>query len=230
MVFAQSSLPPTTPTTLPAASPTAPPPSSPIVATSAVRRAEVSYVQGQLEIAADDSSLNQILREIGRLTGMTITGGVADQRVFGKYGPAAPPDILTSLLQGTGSNMLFLNGESNAPAQLILTPQQGSVTPPNPNAPAFDDDTSEAQTPSPSVPSPGEPASRPAYAPGIPIPGRGRGPIIQSQDSPALSTATTADPGTNPPPSDNPPSPNGVQTPQQIYQQLLQLQTAQPKH
>jgi len=224
MTFAQSTLSPTTPTTLPAPILTG---SSPIAATRPVHLANVLYVQGQLEITADDSSLAQILREIGRLTGMTITGGVADQRVFGKYGPAAPSDILTSLLQGTGSNMLLINSASNTPTQLILTPQQGGATPPNLNAPGLDGDNSSAPTPQPYDPFAGQ-TSRPVYSPGN-APGRPRFGAVQPQNSSSLPTATGADSVPDAPPEDNPPSPNGVQTPQQIYQQLRRLQSAQPQ-
>ena len=227
MTFAQSTLPSTTPTSLPASTLTS---TSPAAATRPVRLANVLYAQGQLEITADDSSLNQILREIGRLTGMTITGGVADQRVFGKYGPAAPSDILTCLLQGTGSNMLLLNSASNTPTQLILTPQQGGATPPNPNAPGLDGDTGDASSapfPQPDDPSAGQ-ISRPAYSPGN-AQGRHRFGAVQPQNSSALLTGPGADSVPNAPPEDNPPSPNGVQTPQEIYQQLQRLQSAQPQ-
>lgn len=228
ITFAQSTLSSTTPTTLPAPIVAS---ASPIAATRPVRLANVSYAQGQLEITADGSSLNQILREIGRLTGMTITGGVADQRVFGKYGPAAPSDILTSLLQGSGSNMLLLNSASNTPTQLILTPQQGGATPPNPNAPGLDGDTGDTSsppTPQPYDPSAGQ-TSRPVYSPGN-TPGRPRSGAVQPKNSSALSTATGADSVPDAPPEDDPPSPNGVLTPQQIYQQLRRLQSAQPQH
>jgi hypothetical protein len=92
--------------------------------------AEVSYRNGLLTIAADNSSLNQILREIARQTGMTITGTVSDERVFGDYGPGMPARILASLLDGTGSNMLLRQTATRAPAELILTPRIGGPTPP----------------------------------------------------------------------------------------------------
>ncbi len=46
-------------------------------------------------------ALNQILRDIARLTGIKITGGVVDERVFGNYGPDAPNNVLDALLDGT---------------------------------------------------------------------------------------------------------------------------------
>lgn len=104
---------------------TTPPPQQP---------AHVTYANGQLSVAASNSSLNQILRDIARETGMKITGGVTDERVFGQYGPAAPSKVLGDLLDGTGSNMLLVHATAATPAELVLTPRLGGVTPPNPNA------------------------------------------------------------------------------------------------
>jgi hypothetical protein len=147
---------------------------------------------------------------------MTITGGVVEQRVFGDYGPAAPAQILGDLLQGTGSNMLLRETSSAAPSELILTPREGGVTPPNPDAPGFDGESTGDQTFRPSPSNPDQPAhvlhapagfpGRPAYAP---IPGTPT--IAPAQPVPA-----------NPPP-------NGVLSPEQIYQQLQQLQKTQPQ-
>jgi len=142
-----STLPATSPTSLPtpnaqpapiAAVPTVGAPSAP---STPPRRATVTYAAGLLDVRADNSSLNQILRAIGNLTGMKITGGVTDERVFGNYGPAEPSTILATLLDGTGSNMLLRESADSAPAELILTPRNGGPTPPNPNAPGFDDGT-----------------------------------------------------------------------------------------
>lgn len=97
-------------------------------------QAEVTFTGGKLFVSANNSSLNQILHDIAHKTGMKITGGVADERVFGQYGPAAPSNILGILLGGTGSNMLLLQATNTTPAELILTPRRGGPTPPNPNA------------------------------------------------------------------------------------------------
>jgi hypothetical protein len=104
--------------------------SVPATAARADTAAEVVYANGLLRITADNSSLNQILRSIARETGMKVTGGVRDERVFGTYGPSTPARVLASLLDGTGSNMLLRESSSNAPAELILTPRLGGATPP----------------------------------------------------------------------------------------------------
>jgi hypothetical protein len=148
-------LPPTQPTSLPPSAAQVngtPPPAgnalpAPIAATPVTnespsrraRRAQVSYLDGQLDVRADDSSLNQILREISRRTGLKITGGVADQRVFGNYGPATTASVLATLLDGTGTNLLLLEGNASTPPELVLTPRGGGPTPPSPSSPVFDD-------------------------------------------------------------------------------------------
>jgi len=127
LAFAQLSSPPQTPSAAGAPAPAS-------ATAPAGHTAQVAYSYGQLEVSADNSSLNQILHEIARVTGMKITGSVADARVFGKYGPDAPTNILKSLLDGTGVNMLLKETASGAPAELILTPRNGPATPPNPAA------------------------------------------------------------------------------------------------
>lgn len=67
---------------------------------------------------------------------MRITGHVADQKVFGNYGPASPSTILATLLDGTGSNMLLQETAADRPAELILTPRTGGPTPPSPQTAA----------------------------------------------------------------------------------------------
>jgi len=96
------------------------------------REPGVAYVRGKMEVNADDSSLNQILREIANRTGMTIRGEVAEERVFGRYGPAAPGEILMRLLEGTGCNVLLVTTPAGVPRELIVTPRLGGATPPGP--------------------------------------------------------------------------------------------------
>lgn len=160
-----------------------------------------------LSVSADNSSLNQILRQIGSSTGMKITGGVTDERVFGQYGPDAPAQVLASLLDGTGSNMVIEQREADGPAELILTPRQGGPTPPNPHAAVFDD------TPEPR-PNPPAEAIQPASVPA-------------AQSNPAIPPANPATPGAAPADSSQPDSPNGVKTPQQIYDQLQRMRQQQ---
>ncbi len=99
--------------------------------------AQVTYVDGEVDIRANNSSLNQILRSISRTTGLKITGGVQDERVFGNYGPAPLSSVIATLLDGTGTNILFLAGDADNPPHLVLTPRGGGATPPSPESPAY---------------------------------------------------------------------------------------------
>jgi hypothetical protein len=154
-------------TLLPAQTPPTPQPAS---TSQPVRQpAQVTYTNGKLLVSASNSSLNQILRDISHETGMKITGGVTDERVFGQYGPDAPAKILGQLLDGTGSNMLLLQATAATPAELILTPRHGGPSPPNPNAYHEEPAPVRPQYPLPeqpegSAPRP-RPSSDPAHAP-----------------------------------------------------------------
>ncbi len=176
----------------------------------------VTYTSGALSVSASDSSLNQILRDISRETGIHISGGVADERVFGHYGPDTPDKILAVLLDGTGSNMLLVHTDAQSPGELILTPRQGGPTPPNPNVSASDDAAEDANAPAtqPAQPNPAPQSAPGQYRPGSNLP---------------ATPATT--PGSGPAGATQPESPNGVKTPQQIYEQLqlLRQQQTPPK-
>jgi hypothetical protein len=199
--------------------PTPPAPKTP--AELPPQRADVTYSQGKLAVQADNASLNQILREISRQTGIKITGGVDEERVFGKYGPSPASEVLASLLDGTGSNLLLIQSDATSPGELILTPRHGGVTPPNPNAPGFDDDNGsgdDAPQPQPALPP--QPISRsPSPPPTSSVPASEGMPAAgQPGAAPAPASGTDAT------------DPNAVKTPQQIFEQLQQLrQQSQPK-
>lgn len=246
----QATLPPTPPTALPTAnSLPAPLAATPDGPTGPPQRAVVTFANGNLNVHANNSSLHQILRSIARQTGMKISGGVADQRVYGDYGPADPSAVLATLLDGTGVNMLLKQDENRSPVQLVLTPRSGE----GPAAPATDiPDIADDVAPSPapaqtqpvltgtapplrqpegpvSIPQPdnninGSPSSTSPTASTFPttnsVP-------IDSIPTPSTTPSTTGivdAPNPPPPGSTTSASPNGVATPDQIYQQLLKLQ------
>ena len=195
--------------TVPAAQPVVAPALPPRPSELPAHHAEVTYAKGLLTVSASNSSLNQILRDISHSTGMKITGGVADDRVFGEYGPAPASSILTTLLAGTGSNVLLMEGDGPAPAELILTPRTGGPSPPNPNAAAFDEpDEVQSNAPRPAF-QPGQ-TNRPAVPVGPPNP-------LANETTPAIPAEVDGQPQ----------SPNGVKTPQEIYDQLLRLRQQQ---
>jgi len=194
-------LPPAPPTSVPTqtAAPEKPP-------TPPSNRARVDYSGQLLTITADNSSLNQILRDISHLTGMIITGGVADERVFGTYGPADPSAVLTTLLNGTGSNMLLSLDAQRTPRELILTPRQGGPTPPNPNAVRDDNRFNDL------------PPQQNTHMFNRDNPYQQR--LQQQPPSPPTAAPTPAATTTD---STTPQSTNGVKTPQQIYEELMKM-------
>jgi hypothetical protein len=209
---------------IPATEPTVAPPAPPLTpGQRPAHHATVVWQAGQLTVTADNSSLNQILREVSRQTGMQITGGVVDERVFGVYGPGDPTTILDALLDGTGSNMLLLLNDADAPATLVLTPRHGGASPPSPNAVAHDADE---DLPPQQI----RPISRRAEAPAAlnainppPSPQPGAPVVAQpAQSSAPPPAAAAADSATT-----TQQSPNGVKTPQQIFEQLMKLQQQQ---
>ena len=146
-------LPPTQPTSLQPQAATAPSAATPPVNTP--HHAEVTYTGGQLQVRADNSSLNQILRSVSHQTGLKITGGVEEQRVFGNYGPGPISAVLATLLDGTNTNIFLLGGDTTNPPELVLTQRSGGASPPEPNSPiyAMYDDSIDHSTPvAPSAP------------------------------------------------------------------------------
>jgi hypothetical protein len=196
-------------TTLPA-TPTTTPEPPPVPLTPSQRppqRPQVTYAGGALSVAADNASLNQILRQIASDTGITITGGVTEERVFGHYGPGDPAQVLAALLDGTGSNMILVHHDEDASSELILTPRQGGPTPPSPHAAAFNNRSEPNEAPNQSTP-------QPAYA--------------QPQGNPVIPPANAGPPtGAAPANTSQPDIPNGVKTPQQIYEQLQRMRQQQ---
>lgn len=204
--WAQSALPPTNPTSLPPSSPT-PPTSVPM------HQAQVSYQMGQLTVLAENSSLNQILREVARQTGMKIIGSIADQQVYGTYGPAAPAKVLGQLLEGTGVNMILRENAARDPVELVLMPTQGM--------PTFS--SQPVYSPLPYVSQPPQSLSPPQYP--VPTQVNGGQAGTMQPPPPVAQTDTTSAPDPQPQPaSDVPQSSNGVRTPQQIFEELQRME------
>lgn len=189
-----SGLPATSPTGLPLQGTTAPIAASATVGDrpgSGTHPAHVTCTNGQLEVRAQNSSLNGILRAIANCTGMKIVGGVAEQRVFGNYGPAAPATVLATLIDGTGSNMLLSETAADQPMQLILTPRIGGATPPPPSS--YKEENAEAPAqPTPVAPTPADPYMRAGHS--MAASGMRQPPAGNAQPSrPGYTNGTAAD-------------------------------------
>ncbi|MFL6427586.1 MAG: hypothetical protein ACJ71S_05030 [Acidobacteriaceae bacterium] len=125
------------PTAVAAAEP--PPPPPPTVAPSLFQQpavpATVSAGNNELTVKADNSSLAQILHQVASKTGMRLDGLGGDERVFGSFGPGAPREVLTALLNGTSYNVMMVGDLPNgAPRELLLTSRASGAGSPPANA------------------------------------------------------------------------------------------------
>lgn len=176
------------------------PPAAPSLLDKPAQPAQVQLDAGKLSVKADNSTLSGILHDISTKTGMKIDGLSRDQRIFGSYGPAAPREVLSSLLDGVGYNVMMVGELANgAPRALTLTPRtRRPVTGGNPgvqmarqNNSSDDDDDS----------------------------------VVEQQENPAQPRPETMAPETEPP---HPPAqPGQVKTPQQMLQELQQMRQQQ---
>jgi hypothetical protein len=234
LAAAAQTLPATAPTSLPAtgtpeANMTAPiNGTAPAVVATRPHHAEVVFANEQLTVRANDSSLHQILSSIAHTTGMKITGGVEEQRVFGSYGPGNASTILATLLDGTGVNMLIREDDNHRPTELALSPRAGGAAPPVtaqeadlgmdlPVAPANLRTTPlpEAVRTSPSVQA-GQPTSQPSQQPNAGGPPSMPQPLNNPLGNPNNVTPTASQiPTTNSVPTDSLPTPSTAQQPAQ---------------
>ncbi|HYK37392.1 hypothetical protein [Alloacidobacterium sp.] len=162
--------------------------------------AQVQLNAGKLSVKADNSTLSAILHDISAKTGMKIDGLSRDQRIFGNYGPAAPREVLSALLDGVDYNVMMVGELANgAPRELTLTPRTGgAVTGGSPamqmaqqNSSSDDEDDS----------------------------------VVEQQDNPVPPRPETMAPETETPHS---PAQSGqVKTPQQMLQELQQMRQQQ---
>ncbi len=84
----------------------------------------IRYSGGMLTIEATNSSLRAILDSLGKQIGTAVQGLNRDERVFGIYGPGKPQDVLASLLDDSGYNVLISGqGTDGAPREIVLTAQ-----------------------------------------------------------------------------------------------------------
>lgn len=118
-----------------------PPPPQPTVAPNLLEQpaapATVTTGNNELTVKADNSSLAQILHQVSSKTGMKLDGMSSDERVFGSFGPAAPREVLTALLNGTSYNLIMVGDLPNgAPRELLLSRRSGGSAPPMPAAAA----------------------------------------------------------------------------------------------
>ncbi len=228
---------PTSVSDLPSARPAA------TVASTTRGQSRVTWADGALTVAGNGDSLRNILSKVARQTGMKVTGGVPEEPVFASYGPAPLQTVIAELFDGISVNMVLTDkaGEKN----LVLTARTGGVTPPQAR-PLSDEEQGRGAGGRPGAYEPPRPFGseargndRPA---GAPPPGPGQGqpgalPPVASPDVPA----GTATPATDAPAAaatdstgttdstGQQQSPNGVRTPEQIFEELRKRQQSTPQ-
>lgn len=121
---------PSVPANRPAAAPPRPVPYS--ILNTPAEPARVTLASGKLTIEATNSSLSSILRQIAKAGGMKIAGPYPNsgQRIFGKYGPGAPREVLSDLLTGSGYNIMMLGiTPAGTPRELSLSARAAGGVP-----------------------------------------------------------------------------------------------------
>jgi hypothetical protein len=125
----------------------------------------VTIASHKLTVKADNSELSQILRDITGTTGMKVEGLSKDERIFGTYGPGDAREVLLSLLEGSGYNVLMVGEANGAPRELSLSQRTttSSATAPNSrNGRDEDDEEAEQEVQQTPPPEPAPPPNQPA--------------------------------------------------------------------
>ena len=206
-----------------------PPPSLPAAPASAagpqtaapaqVRPPEVTLRGGLLTIKAENSTLGDVLKAVQQVTGASIENpGDPSERVYFQGGPAAPRDVLASLLNGSRYDYILLGSpqQPGALTRIILTMRQHGGAQPTTtvaaapaNNPAPADTTESEEPPEPAVPLSERGASPPPQpAPGTPAPPG----AVQPAAQPAPGQTNQS---------------GQVKSPEQMLQELQKLQQQQ---
>jgi hypothetical protein len=191
----------TAPTPVPPTPVTPPEPELPKwPANEKAEEATVTWDSQGLRINASNSSLQQILSEVGTATGAKVEGMASDMRIFGAYGPGQPRDVLSQLLEGSGYNVLMIGDQGQgAPRQIVLSPRHsGDSVAKSAPTPAAEEDNDIEDQPQPEQRQ-GNPPFRQPFRPRAPQENQGQQPP----------------PGQQPNPGQQPPPGQGSQQPAQ---------------
>lgn len=202
---AQTSLPATAPTTTPSQLPSANPP-------VAHGDADIRWDGHLLTVIANGDSLPEVFAAVAARAGIHVTGAAPFDHVYGTFGPAPLVEVLSELVDGLSVNMLFVDQMGTKPAQLTFSPRTGAATPPDPSQ------QQQAQQQYAQQPASTFPGAQPSNA----ITPAG-GTLPANAGAPGAA-AQTGESGTNAT------SPNGVKTPQEIFEQLQRLRATQGAH
>ena len=149
-----------------------PPPAPPAwPANDRPAQAAVVWDSQGLHIDAQNSSLQQILKDFSTASGAQIEGMGSDERVFGTYGPGQARDVLSQLLQGSSYNVIMIGDQGQgAPRQIVLSIRPTGDAQPaaaNTSASSNEDDADVEEPPQQPQPPPG--VLRPGFPPRGPM-------------------------------------------------------------
>jgi hypothetical protein len=191
----------------------------------------VSYQNGLLTVDANNSTLSQVLRTVQAQTGASVEmpSSAANERVTMQVGPGRPRDVLNTLLNGSKFNYIILGMVDNPGGvqKVILTTRQTAPTTVNTAQNNFPGQAQPQYPPPPEEPQDEEmqvtdpEADNAGQSPqSVPMPGRFRpGQVPMPQ------------PDQNPPPvPDNNNQMNGGKTPEQLLQELQNMQQQQLRY
>src|SRR5438477_7615421 len=89
-----------------------PPPSTPEQGPSSPP--DVSFQGGQLVIVARNSTMGDVLNEVKQKTGASVEmPAFSSERVVGRFGPGAPRDVMTQLLNGSHFDYVLLGSPAD---------------------------------------------------------------------------------------------------------------------
>lgn len=191
----------------------------------------VTYQNGLLTIDAKNSTLSQVLRTVQAQTGASVEmpSSAANERVTMQLGPGRARDVLNTLLNGSKFNYIILGMADNPGGvqKVILTTRQTTPTTVNTaqnNAPGQaqpqyqppPDEPQDEEMP----PAEAEGENPPQSPQAMPMPGRFR-----------PGQVPMPSPDTNPEPApDNGNQPDGRKTPEQLLQELQNMQQQQQSY
>lgn len=138
---------------------------------------QVTYNDGLLSIVANNSTLSDILREVGVSTGATVDAppGLTRERVAVRIGPGPPRQVISDLLTGSRFDYILLgaNGDPNSVTSIMLSasqasPSGGAAPPPVVRAgtpPPPEPEEEAEDEPAPEPPAPAQPPQHPTQGP-----------------------------------------------------------------
>ncbi len=191
----------------------------------------VSYQNGLLTVDANNSTLSQVLRTVQAQTGASVEmpSSAANERVTMQVGPGRPRDVLNTLLNGSKFNYIILGMVDNPGGvqKVILTTRQTTPTTVNTAQNNFPGQAQPQYQPPPEEPQDEEmqvtdpEADNAGQSPqSVQMPGRfrpGQVPMPQPDQNPA-------------PVPDNNNQMNGGKTPEQLLQELQNMQQQQLRY